>query len=124
MSNKLLEEAVEHLRYWVPLNKPSSQIASKEAAAYNRETFPQSNPIDSRMRQWDKAMAFLNSIDMKMDEANAKHQDVLREVSDQQCIMMAEENNKRFPLHPCSPAEFRVLINKLLCASLVLEGEL
>ena len=111
MSNheQLLKEAVGHLKHWLPITMPYHNNGTMFKAQNNK---------------WLDAINFLDSIDMRMDEANAKHQDVLREVSDQQCMMMAEENNKRFPLHPCSPAEFRVLINKLLCASLVLEGEL
>jgi len=106
MSNKLLEEAVGHLRKFLPMSRPSGINTPQMAIS------------------WDEAKMFLETIDMKMDEENAKHQDVLREVSDQQCMMMSEMHNKMFPLQSKSPAQFREMVNMKLIMSLVLDGEL
>ena len=108
MSNELLEEAVKHLRIFLPLHRPDQII------------------MPSMANSWDRASIFLESIDMKMDEENAKHQQALMQVSDQQVIAMQDEYKKRFDniVHPASRAEFRKLVNMLLCVSLVLEREL
>lgn len=114
MSNheQLLSEAVLHLRNFMQLENPYKY----------RPIVTQGDVIANN--QWIEANDFINSLDMKMDEANAKHQDVLREVSDQQCFKMSEVHNEKFPLQKCSPADFRVMINMMLSISLVLEGEL
>lgn len=116
MSNheQLLKEAVAHLKKWVPSEMPFI-TAEKEKSIYA-----------SRNLEWERAMDFLGSIDKKMDEANAKEQQALMEVTDQQVIAMHDEYEKRFDnfLRPVSCAEFRKLANMLLCVSLVLEGDL